>query len=77
MLSQLGQLREHMRSLDGRGDRLKTFCAKVADRLHKFDSDLKRLALQALQVRVVVGKNGAQLQGAIPTILATVVQTWG
>ena len=66
-LSQLSQRREHIRSLDGLDDRVKTFCAKVADWLHKFDFDEKRPALQALQVRVVVGKNGARFQGAIPT----------
>jgi len=54
---------------------VKTFCAQVADRLHKFDFDEKRLALLALQVKVVVGKNGARLQGAIPTNLATIEQT--
>ena len=74
-LSQLRQRREHIRTLDGLGDQVKTFCANVADRLHKFDFDEKRLALQALQVRVVVGKNGARLHGAIPTDLATIEQT--
>ena len=74
-LSQLRQRREHIRSLDGLGDCVKTFCAKVADRLETFDFDEKRLALQALQVRVIVGKNGARLQGAIPTNLATIEQT--
>ena len=74
-LSQLRQRREHIRGLDGLGDRVKTFCAKVANRLDKFDFDEKRLALQALQVKIVVGKNGARLQGAIPTNLATIEQT--
>ena len=74
-LSQLSQRREHIGSLDGLGDRVKAFCAKVADRLHKFDFDEKRLALQALQGRVVVGQNSARLQGAIPTNLATIEQT--
>ena len=74
-LSQLRQRREHIRGLDGMGDRVKTFCAKVANRLKKFDFDEKRLALQALQVKIVVGKNGARLQGAIPTNLATIEQT--
>ena len=74
-LSQLRQRREHIRDLDGLGDRVKTFCAKVADRLHKFDFDEKRLAMQALQVKIVVGKSGAQLQGATPTNLATIEQT--
>ena len=56
---------------------MKTFCAKVAGRLHTFDFDEKRLALQALQVKIVVGKSGARFQGAIPRNLATIEQTSG
>ena len=56
---------------------MKTFCAKVAGRLHTFDFDEKRLAFKALQVKIVVGKSGARLQGAIPTNLATIEQTLG
>jgi hypothetical protein len=56
---------------------VKTFCAKVAGHLHTFDFDEKRLALKALQVKIVVGKSGARLQGAIPTNLATIEQTLG
>ncbi len=69
------QRREHIRSLDGLGYRVKIFWAKVANRLNKIDFDEKRLALQALQVKIVVGKNGGRLQSAIPTDLATIVQT--
>ena len=67
----------HIRDLDGLADRVKTFCAKVAGRLRTFDFDEKRLALKALQVKIVVGKSGARLQGAIPTNLATIEQTLG
>ena len=74
-LSRLRQRRVHIRDLDGLADRVKTFCAKVAGRLHTFDFDEKRLALKALQVKIVVGKSGARLQGAIPTNLATIEQT--
>jgi len=74
-LSRLRQRREHIRDLDGLADRVKTFCAKVAGRLHTFDFDEKRLAFKALQVKIVVGKSGARLQGAIPTNLATIEQT--
>ena len=56
---------------------MKAFYAKVAGRLRTFDFDLKRLALQALQVKIVVGKSGAQFQGAIPTNLGTTEQTSG
>ena len=77
LLSRLRQRRVHIRDLDGLADRVKTFCAKVAGRLHTFDFDEKRLALQALQVKIVVGKSSARFQGAIPTNLATIEQTLG
>ena len=76
-LSRLRQRREHIRDLGGLADRVKAFCAKVAGRLRTFDFDLKRLQSQALQVKIVVGKSGAQFQGAIPTNLATIEQTSG
>ena len=74
-LSRLRQRRVHIRDLDGLADRVKTFCAKVAGRLHTFDFDEKHLAFKALQVKIVVGKSGARFQGAIPTNLATIEQT--
>lgn len=75
-LARLHQQREHIRMLDGLGDRVKAFCARVAERLERFDFEEKRLALQALQIKVIVGRNGARLQGAIPTNLATIERTW-
>ncbi|MBI4287887.1 MAG: hypothetical protein HY671_05620 [Chloroflexi bacterium] len=75
-LAQLRQQREYLRRLDGVGERVRAFCSRVTERLNQFDLDEKRLALQALQVKVIVGRDGARLQGAIPTNLATIERTW-
>lgn len=62
--------------LDGLSDQVRAFCAHVAERLDEFDFDEKRLALEALQIKVVVGRDGAKLFGAIPADLATTGRTW-
>jgi len=63
-------------NLDGLSEQVRAFCAQVAERLDEFDFEEKRLALQALQIKVVVGRDGAKLTGAIPQDLATIEQTW-
>lgn len=74
-LARLQQQREHLRTLDGLGERVRAFCDRVGHRLGQFDFEEKRLALQALQIKIVAGKEGARLLGAIPTNLATIEQT--
>ena len=74
-LAQLKQQHVHLRTLDGLGERVRAFCDRVGHRLGKFDFNQKRLAMQALQIKVVAGKEGARLLGAIPTNLATIEQT--
>jgi len=75
-LTRLQQQCDYLRSLDGIGERVRAFCTRVTGRLSQFKLDEKRLALQALQVKVIVGRDGARLQGAIPTNLATIERTW-
>ncbi len=59
----------------GLSDQVRAFCAYVASQLDQFDFEKKRLALQALQIRVIAGYERAKLFGVIPTNLATIEQT--
>ncbi|MBI2935874.1 MAG: hypothetical protein HYY31_03565 [Chloroflexi bacterium] len=61
--------------MEGLVERVREFCSRIGDRVNDFDFNEKRLALQALQIKVVVGKDDARLQGAIPTHLATTART--
>jgi len=47
----------------------------VTERLDEFDFEEKRLTLRAFQIKVVVGRDGAKLSGAIPQDLATIGRT--
>ncbi len=62
-------------SLDKISDQVKDYCAKVATKLDSFSFEDKRLALKALQIRIVVGKSGVRLFGLIPDFNATIEQT--
>ena len=75
-LAGLQQQRQQVANLDGLSDHVRAFCAQVAERLDEFDFDDKRLALEALQIKVVVARDGANLFGAIPANLATIGRTW-
>jgi len=75
-LAELQQQRQRIVGLDGLSDQVRAFCAQVAERLDDFDFEEKRLALRALQIKVVVGREGARLTGAIPQDLATIGRTW-
>ncbi len=70
------QQQARLRNLDGVGGKVKAYCAKVGERLTQLDFDEKRLAFQALQIKVVADNEGARLVGAIPTSYATIEQTW-
>ncbi|MDP2948706.1 MAG: hypothetical protein Q8P22_04135 [Chloroflexota bacterium] len=74
-MAELQHQRQHIASLDGLSEQVRAFCAQVAERLDEFGFDDKRLALQALQIRVVVDRDGARPTGAIPHNLATIEQT--
>jgi hypothetical protein len=74
-MTELQHQRQQIASLDGLSEQVRAFCAQVAERLDEFGFDDKRLALQALQIRVVVDRDGARLAGAIPQNLATIEQT--
>lgn len=76
-LSGLKQQQAHLRKLDGVGEKVKAYCAKVGERLTQLDFDEKRLAFQALQIKVIADRAGARLVGAIPTSYATIEQTSG
>ncbi|MFQ5872502.1 MAG: hypothetical protein ACE5JL_01680 [Dehalococcoidia bacterium] len=64
-------------SLDEVGDQVKEFCTRIAEKLDEFSFEEKRLALNALRIRVVVGRSGVKLFGVIPQSYATIGQTWG
>jgi len=74
-MTELQHQRQHIASLDGLSEQVRAFCSQVAERLDEFGFDDKRLALQALQIRVVVDRDGARLAGAIPQNLATIERT--
>lgn len=74
-LAELQQQRQRVANLDGLSEQVRAFCAQVAERLDDFGFEEKRLALRALQVKVVVGRDGAKLTGAIPQDLATTGRT--
>ncbi|MEO8457515.1 MAG: recombinase family protein [Chloroflexota bacterium] len=74
-LTQLQQQKQHVRDLDGLTERVRTFCAQVAEELDEFDFDAKRMALNAVEITVVADSHGALLKGAIPYDLATIEQT--
>ena len=74
-LSELQQQKQRVTDLDGLSERVRTYCAQVAERLDEFDFDEKRLALNALQITVAVDSDGASLKGAIPYDLATIGRT--
>ena len=64
-------------SLDKVSDQVREYCAKVIMKLDNFSFEDKRLALKALQIRIVVGKTGVKLFGLIPDFNATIAQTSG
>jgi hypothetical protein len=67
-----------IQSLEGVSAQVKEFCARVAGKLDTLSFEDKRLALKALQIRVVVGRSGVKLFGAIPSFdfNATTERTW-
>lgn len=75
-LAELQQQRQRIVNLDGLSEQVRAFCGQVAERPDEFDFEEKRLALQALQIKIVVGRDGAKLTGAIPQDLATIGRTW-
>lgn len=75
-LGELQQQRQRVANLDGLSEQVRAFCAQVAQNLDAFDFEEKRLALRALQIRVVVDGSGAKLTGAIPQYSATIGRTW-
>ncbi|MBI4307715.1 MAG: recombinase family protein [Chloroflexi bacterium] len=55
---------------------VREFCARASAKLNGFSFEDKRMALRSLQVRIVVGKAGVKLFGAIPSFNATTARTW-
>lgn len=73
-LVSIRQQRLELESLDDVGDQVKGMCAQIASKLDGLSFDDKRLALKALQVKVVVGGSGVKLFGVIPQSYATIGQ---
>lgn len=74
-LSGLEQQAQRVVDLDGLSEKVRAYCAQVAERLDEFDFDDKRLALDALQITVTIDPSQAVLKGAIPYDLATIGRT--
>jgi len=75
-LFQLREQRREIISLDGLSEQVLAFCSRIAKRIDELGFDEKRAALSALQIRIVVGRDGnARLKGAIPKNLATTERT--
>ena len=74
-LAHLQRQQAQLQHLEGLAERGQGFCSQVGARANDFDFEKKRLALQALQVKVV-GRDGARLMGAVPANLATIERTW-
>lgn len=74
-LAHLRAQQEKLHRTTGLSEEVRAFCAHVASQLDEFDFEKKRLALQALQIKLVAGHERATLFGIIPTNLATIEQT--
>jgi hypothetical protein len=57
----LDMQKQTIESLDELGERVKEFCTRATERLDGFSFDEKRLVLEALQIKVVVGSGGVEL----------------
>ena len=73
----LEKQKQEIESLDEVGEQVKEFCARATERLDGFSFEERRLALEALQIKVVVGRSGVKLFGVIPRSYATIGQTSG
>ena len=73
----LEKQKQEIESLDEVGEQVKKFCARATERLDGLSLEEKRLALEALQIKVVVGTSGVKLFGVIPSSYATTGQTSG
>ena len=71
----LEKQKQEIKSLDEVGEQVKEFCARATERLDGFSFEERRLALEALQIKVVVGTGGVKLFGVIPSSYATIGQT--
>ena len=74
-LNELQASKRRSQDLDGLSERVRAYCSQVASRLDEFGLEDKKLALQALQIKVAVDRDGAVLKGAIPQNLATIERT--
>ena len=74
-LASIEKQKAQIESLDEVNEQVKELCARTAGKLNSFGFDEKRLALGALQTKVVVGRSGVKLFGVIPESNATIGQT--
>ena len=66
-----------LEKLDSLSEHAKSLCDRMEQRLAQFNFKERRLALQALHIRVVVNGAAIKLYGTIQTNLATIEQTSG
>jgi site-specific DNA recombinase len=83
-LAQLQQSREQLTKIANAEIKLNEFCERVRQNLEKCTFQEKRLALDALDIKVVATQQGIDIKGSIPIKVATTDlnllttgQTWG
>lgn len=67
----LNQRIEQARALGDYEASVRAYCALVSKNIESFDFEDQRLALEAMQVRVLIHGSGIAVEGAIPASVAT------
>jgi vacuolar-type H+-ATPase subunit I/STV1 len=75
-LSQLIKLKEERQSLENAEIKLDEFCSTVRHNLDQCDVKQKRLALDALNIKVKAIPEQIEIRGAIPLKFSSTEQTW-
>jgi len=70
----LQKQKESLASLDVSEEKIKNFCKNLEHRLNNLNKEEKRLALEALDIKVLAWPDRLELQGAIPSYV-TIAQT--
>lgn len=75
-LSNLEQLRQRRYELENAQIRLEKLCTTVRRNLGKFTTCDKRLALDALDIKVIITADCVEIQGIVAAEYVTTEQTW-
>ena len=71
----LQKQKESLAQLEISEEKIKGFCQELEHRLNNLNNEEKRLALEALDVKVFAWPDRLELQGTIPSYVTT-AQTW-